>query len=66
MTEHLSFNHLMTNLHATFGNSPDYRTAALAAFSVFFTQSPSFLAHQRLLERNKAGVLSTPDPHERS
>ena len=63
MTEHLSFNHLMTNLHAGLDHLPDYRTgkntqytikdAALAAFSVFFTQSPSFLAHQRLLERNK-------------
>ncbi len=63
MTEHLSFNHLMTNLHAGLDHLPDYRTgkntqytikdAALAAFSVFFTQSPSFLAHQRLLERSK-------------
>ena len=63
MTDNLSFNHLLANLHATFDNLPDYRTgqntkytikdAALAAFSVFFTPSPSFLAHQHLLERNK-------------
>jgi hypothetical protein len=42
---------------------PDYRTgqnttysikdAALGAFSVFFTQSPSFLAHQQTMKRSK-------------
>ena len=29
------------------------RDAALSAFSVFFTQSPSFLSHQELMQRQK-------------
>ena len=28
-------------------------TIGLSAFSVFFTQSPSFLAHQKAMEQNK-------------
>jgi DNA-binding NarL/FixJ family response regulator len=33
--------------------------AALSAFSVFFTQSPSFLAHQKSMAQKKAEVLSS-------
>jgi hypothetical protein len=37
------------------GNNTKYRVedAVMAAFSVFFTQSPSFLDHQRLMKSNK-------------
>ena len=48
---------------ATVATFPDKRTgknthyslvdAALGAFAVFFTQSPSFLAYQRLMEGSK-------------
>ncbi len=54
---------MISALRDCFENLPDYRTgvntlydvkdAASAAFSVFFTQSPSFLAYQRLMEKNK-------------
>ncbi|MFW6312888.1 MAG: ISNCY family transposase, partial [Spirochaetota bacterium] len=50
----------MSYLEETISEFPDPRTgsntrytmrdAALAAFSVFFTQSPSFLAHQRSMQ----------------
>lgn len=37
------------------GNNTKYQVedAVMAAFSVFFTQSPSFLDHQRLMKSNK-------------
>ena len=37
------------------GNNRKYeiKDAVMAAFSVFFTQSPSFLDHQRLMKSNK-------------
>jgi hypothetical protein len=37
------------------GNNRKYQVedAVMAAFSVFFTQSPSFLDHQRLMKSNK-------------
>ena len=37
------------------GNNTKYEVedAVMAAFSVFFTQSPSFLDHQRLMRSNK-------------
>lgn len=54
---------LIEHLDETFRGLPDHRRgsnttyeirdAALAAFSVFMMQSPSFLAHQRDLERRK-------------
>lgn len=63
MTELLNYEHLVTILHHQLGQLPDHRTgqntrytikdAALAAFSVFFTQSPSFLAYQRTMHQNK-------------
>ena len=59
----LSFPRLMDQLRKVIQEFPDKRTgqnchyrledAALAAFSVFFTQSPSFLAHQQSLEETK-------------
>jgi len=41
--------------HRKPNNNQSYTLAdgALSAFGVFFMQSPSFLAHQRLLQRNK-------------
>lgn len=57
------FDTFVKQLHSTFEQLPEHRTganlqyrlkdAALSAFGVFFTQSASFLAYQRLLERNK-------------
>jgi hypothetical protein len=59
----LDFDSLVSRLHEQLEKLPDHRTgkntryeikdAALAAFSVFFTQSPSFLAHQRAMEQSK-------------
>lgn len=63
MTEPLSFGTLRTILRDTFQQLPDPRSGqntqyamedvALAAFSVFFMQSPSFLAYQRDMQRHK-------------
>ena len=63
MTELLKFEQLVTRFRERLGQLPDHRTgknisyrirdAALSAFSVFFTQSPSFLAHQRAMEKSK-------------
>ena len=54
---------MISELRDCFARLPDYRRgentqyeikdAAVAAFSVFFTQSPSFLASQRLLQKRK-------------
>ena len=61
MSQTLSFDRLRSILVATVTQLPDQRTrpntkyemadAALGAFAVFFMQSPSFLAHQRDLQR---------------
>jgi hypothetical protein len=63
MTKALSFEHLTTALASVFESLPDHRTgknsqyrlvdAGLAAFAVFFMQSPSFLAYQRDMERRR-------------
>ena len=63
MTELIDFDKLMTRFQERLEILPDHRTgknirysikdAALGAFSVFFTQSPSFLAHQRAMEMSK-------------
>jgi hypothetical protein len=63
MAPTLSFDRLRSILVATVTHLPDYRTrantvyeiadAALGAFAVFFVQSPSFLAHQRDMQRNQ-------------
>lgn len=57
------FNEIVKELHRSFEKLPDYRTgentryeikdAALSAFSMFFIQSNSFLAYQRLMEERK-------------
>lgn len=59
----LAFDTLVGGFHQLLGELPDGRTgqnttysikdAALGAFSVFFTQSPSFLAHQQMMKRAK-------------
>src|SRR3972149_7240144 len=61
MAQPLSFAQLLAILPATFSQLPEHRTgkntqytlcdAALGAFGVFFTQSPSFLAYQRDMQR---------------
>jgi hypothetical protein len=63
MCESLTFDELVGMFHRRLDELPDHRTgrnsqysikdAALGAFSVFFTQSPSFLAHQRAMKRAK-------------
>jgi hypothetical protein len=57
------FDEMVDGLHRSFEKLPDYRTgenthyeikdAALSAFGIFFTQSTSFLAYQRMLEERK-------------
>jgi len=57
------FDHLIDALGSCFATLPDKRTGnniqysmkdiGLAAFSVFFTQSPSFLAYQSSMEQNR-------------
>jgi hypothetical protein len=59
------FDQLIEQLRAVADQWPDRRTGdnrqyamadfALAAFAVFFTQSPSFLEFQRLMEQNRGG-----------
>lgn len=59
----LSFDSIVSSLRSTMADFPDKRTgsncrysikdAALGAFSVFFTQSPSFLAFQESMQKNK-------------
>ena len=63
MTDVLDFDNLVVKLHHRLESLPDHRVgknisywikdAALSAFSVFFSQSPSFLAHQRAMEKSK-------------
>lgn len=59
----VTFDQLVGQLRQCFAQFPDKRTgknlryslqdAALGAFSIFFTQSPSFLAFQRAMEESK-------------
>lgn len=61
--EGLAFDPLVQALHQQLASLPDYRKgkntryaikdAALGAFAVFFTQSPSFLAYQRTMQQAK-------------
>ncbi|MCB0160386.1 MAG: ISNCY family transposase, partial [Caldilineaceae bacterium] len=63
MPQEFGVDGLVEQVQATFDELPDARTgkntvyemkdAALGAFSVFFTQSASFLAHQQEMERTK-------------
>lgn len=62
MAEKITFNQLIGFLRSSIQNFPDKRTGqnltysmeniGLGAFSVFFTQSPSFLYHQEWLKKN--------------
>lgn len=59
----LTFDDMVKHLRSSVSKFPDKRTgtnltysiedAAIGAFSVFFTQSPSFLAFQKTMEQNK-------------
>lgn len=59
----LSFHHQISRLHDLFESFPDTRNpsntskkfndAAMGAFSLFFTQSPSFLAYQKLMRESE-------------
>ena len=63
MVSTLNFDRLRSILIATAAHLPDRRTrpnriyaiadAVLGAFAVFFVQSPSFLAHQRDMQRSQ-------------
>ena len=64
MTSPLSFDDLQSILHQRIDQLPDHRKegpntqyrirdAAIGAFGIFFTQSPSFLDYQRTLQQNK-------------
>jgi hypothetical protein len=63
MYEELKLTHLIKDLEAVFEQFPEHRTgengqyeladAGMGAFSVFFTQSPSFLARQQELKKQK-------------
>ncbi|MCP4351006.1 MAG: ISNCY family transposase [Desulfobacterales bacterium] len=78
----LTFDSIIQFFHKTLQDLPDVRTgantsyaiedAALAAFSVFFTQSPSFLAFQKSMQQSKGknnaqslfGVLNIPSDNQ--
>lgn len=59
----VTFDWMVKQVRSTFASLPDYRQgqnisyriqdAAVGAFSVFFMQSPSFLAHQRDMQRKQ-------------
>ncbi len=63
MLEELKITHLIKRLEQSCEGFPDLRTGknsvyemrdvGMSAFSVFFTQSPSFLAHQRDMKLRK-------------
>lgn len=63
MSQQGLFNTIVNSFRQVLSSLPDKRTgknihygmedAALSAFSVFFTQTPSFLAYQIMMERNK-------------
>ena len=63
MTKRVKFQEMMDSLRRSFDGVPDrrkgqnaryeIRDAGLSAFSVFYMQSPSFLAYQRQMERER-------------
>jgi hypothetical protein len=63
IVKRLKFRDMLASLRQDLEGVPEHRTgrntqytiaeAGLGAFSVFFMQSPSFLAHQRDIQRNK-------------
>jgi hypothetical protein len=70
MLENLSLDRLIKELKLTFEKFPDVRTgnnrqyeigdAGLGAFSVFFTQSASFLEYQEEMKRLKERSNAAP------
>lgn len=78
----LTFDSLIKVIRDTIARFPDHRTgknktysvedAALGAFAVFFTQSPSFLAYQKTMQKNKGksnaqslfGMFNTPSDNQ--
>ena len=85
MSNAITFKKLLSILEKNFGNLPDVRKGrnrqyrvrdgAMAAFSVFFMQSASFLAHQQAMQdrqqrnnaRNLFGIEQIPsDPQIRN
>lgn len=80
--DHLKFDELTKMLGEVSENLPETRSgsntrylmkdAALSAFSIFFTQSPSFLAHQKDMQRKKGknnaaslfGVFKIPSDNQ--
>jgi hypothetical protein len=70
MTNPLSFDALQGIMHRHIASLPDDRKkgpntqyriqdAALGAFGIFFTQSPSFLDYQRTLQQTKASITAS-------
>lgn len=68
MRQKLSLQNIMVQLRQDWENLPDARKpnnntkyaivdGVLAAFAVFFMQSSSFLAHQRLLQSKKGEIM---------
>lgn len=63
MTKGLKFQAMLASLRQSLARVPEHRkgtntqyeiaTAGMSAFSVFYMQSPSFLAHQRDMQRRK-------------
>ena len=64
MPTELNFNKFVSVMHDLFGGLPDYREsspnlkysikdAALGAFSMFFSQSPSFLSWQQTMQERQ-------------
>ena len=68
--QQLTFDSMVSNLRATMAGFPDKRTgknsrysiedAALGAFSVFFTQSPSFLSFQETMLKIEVKAMLKP------
>jgi hypothetical protein len=63
LTKRVKFQEMMDSLHRSLEGVPDHRKgqntryeirdAGLSAFSVFYMQSPSFLAYQRLMQQER-------------
>jgi hypothetical protein len=70
IVKRLKFRDMLASLRQGLEGVPEHRTgrntqytiveAGLGAFSVFFMQSPSFLAHQRDIQRNKGENNAEP------
>ena len=61
--ERFNFNNIIRQLHQTIATFPDcrkgknisksFKDAALGAFSIFFTQNPSFLSYQKMMQESR-------------